>query len=124
MVLLRSIFWLGVVFSWMPLERSEMIHVLADAKTSLAAHMAAAAEAGCADSAVTCGAVLLAADRAVSAATQNPAPEPAASAPTRAASEAPARNASRRAVQHPSANSLTASDLAPAWRGRKAKTGA
>ena len=121
MFLLRSIFWLGLVFSWMPLERSEMIHVLADAKTSFAAHVAAAAEAGCGDSAVACGAVLLAADRAVAAATESSALELGASAPAKAASDAPPPP-SRRGLHRPSANSLTGSDLAPAWRGRKAKT--
>jgi hypothetical protein len=115
-------FWLGLVFSWMPLERSEIIHVLADAKTSFAAHVAAAAAAGCADSAVTCGAVLVAADRAVAAVTQSSASEPIASVSAKAGSDAPSKT--RRAVQHPSANSLTASDLAPSWRGRKAKSGA
>jgi hypothetical protein len=123
MFLLRSAFWLCLVFSWMPLERSEIARVLADAKINLDSHLAAAAEAGCADSAVACGAVLLAADRALAPATPA-APEPSAAAPTKTAPEAPAKSAQKRTASRPSANSLTASDLAPAWRGRKAKSGA
>ena len=123
MFLLRSAFWLCLVFSWMPLERSEITRVLADAKTSLAAHIAAAAEAGCADSAIACGAVVLAADRALATAT--PAPlEQSAPASAKPASDGAAKTQSRRtAAQRPSLKSLTASDLAPAWRGRKAKSG-
>jgi hypothetical protein len=123
MFLLRSAFWLCLVFSWMPLERSEITRVLADAKTSLATHLAAAAEAGCADSAVACGAVVLAADRALAAA-GSAAPDQLAAVPAKPAPDASAKNQPRRtAAQRPSANSLTASDLTPAWRGRKAKPG-
>ena len=123
MFLLRSAFWLCLVFSWMPLERGEITRVLAGAKVSLNAHLAAAAEAGCAGSAVACGAVLLAADQALATATPAP-PEPSAAVPTKTAPDAPAKSAPRRAALRPSVNSLTASDLTPAWRGRKSKSGA
>ena len=119
MFLLRSAFWLGLVFSWMPLERSEMTRVLADAQISLASHIEAAAAAGCADSAVACGAAL-AADRALAAA-PNHAP---VAAESNGAKEELAKSAAKKASSRPSADSLSASDLAPAWRGRKAKSGA
>jgi hypothetical protein len=111
MFLLRSAFWLCLVFSWMPSERSEMARVLDDARTSLADHAEAAAKAGCAGSAVACGAVLLAADRLAA---------PAERAASKAGKDAKAAAKGLR----PSANSLTASDRAPRWRGRLVKSGA
>ncbi|HLJ72474.1 MAG TPA: hypothetical protein VKU03_14230 [Roseiarcus sp.] len=112
MFLLRSAFWLCLVFSWMPSERTEMARVLGDAKTSLADHAEAAAKAGCAGSAVACGAVLLAADRLATAPAERSAPK--------AGKDAKAAAKGLR----PSANSLTASDRAPRWRGRLLKSGA
>ena len=126
--LLRSAFWLGLVFSWLPGERTEMARILSDAKTSFAAHAQAAAKAGCAGSAVACGAVLLAANQALAPT----APEDAAAerAPAEIPSEIknpkalPAKNAAAKKVgPRPSANSLTAADFAPPWRGRNAKPG-
>ncbi|HLH49611.1 MAG TPA: hypothetical protein VKV96_09740 [Roseiarcus sp.] len=112
MFLLRSAFWLCLVFSWMPSERTEMARVLDDAKTSLADHAEAAAKAGCAGSAAACGAVLLTTDRLAAT--------PAARAAPKAGKDAkPAAKDLR-----PSANSLTASDRAPRWRGRPVKSGA
>src|SRR5579883_2795362 len=112
MFLLRSAFWLCLVFSWMPAERSEMARAFDDAKTSLADHAEAAAKAGCAGSAIACGAVLLTAERMAAA--------PAERAAPRAGKEAKAVAKGLR----PSANSLTASDRAPRWRGRSIKSGA
>ena len=116
MFLLRSAFWLCLVFSWMPLERTEMARVLSDAKTSLADHAEAAAKAGCAGSALACGAVLLAADRALAPAAATPA--------TESATAGKKAKAGAKASWRPSVNSLTASDRAPLWRGRQAKSGA
>jgi hypothetical protein len=127
MFLLRSAFWLSLVFAGLPGERGEILRALGEAGTSLAAHAQAAAEAGCAGSAVACGAALLAADRAVAALDlQSFAPKSAAaigSEVKKAASTETKSPAMGNGKAHASANSLTAADLAPPWRGRKAKSG-
>jgi hypothetical protein len=127
MFLLRSAFWLSLVFAGLPGERGEVLHALGEAGTSLAAHAQAAAEAGCAGSAVACGALLLAADRAVAASNlQSFASKSVAATRSevkKAAGMEAKSPATRNGKARPSANSLTAADLAPPWRGRKAKSG-
>jgi hypothetical protein len=118
---LRSAFCLSLVFSWMPLERSEIARTLDKAQT-MAAHEAAAAKIGCGGAAVTCGAVLLAAAKVDVAAPAKASLEdrPAKNVkPFNAKTTAPANPGAR-----PSASSLTEADLAPRWRGHKAKPGA
>jgi hypothetical protein len=119
---LRSAFCLSLVFSWMPLERSEMARALNDAQVSVAAHEEAAAKIGCGDSALACGAVLLAASRAGAAAgLERPTPRDSSIKDLKASSE---RSAVAKITDpRPSANTLTAADLGPRWRGRKAKSG-
>jgi hypothetical protein len=127
MFLLRSAFWLSLVFAGMPGERGEILRAFSEAKTSLAAHAQAAAKAACAGSAAACGAILLAADRAVATPNlESFAPRSAAaigSGVKRAASIEAKSPAMISAKARPSANSLTASDLAPPWRGRRVKSG-
>jgi hypothetical protein len=127
MFFLRAAFWLSLVLAGLPGERGDILRALGEAGTSLAAHAEAAAEAGCAGSAVACGAVLLAAERPVAAPdVQSFAPKSAAaigSEVKKAASMEAKSPAIRNGKPHPSANSLTAADLAPPWRGRKAKSG-
>jgi hypothetical protein len=116
---LRSAFWLSLVFSWMPLERSEIARSLNNAQT-LAAHEEAAAKIGCNGSAIACGAVSLAVAKVDAMATKSPPDDP------------PAKNLKFSKIKaaapvdsgaHPSASSLTEADLAPHWRGHKPKRG-
>jgi hypothetical protein len=124
-MLLRSAICLALVFAWMPSREGEVMRAAGEVATNLADHARAAARIGCSGSAVACGVVLLAADRAIASAAE-PTTEPAR---TRPAGNAVARNAAgisaaRTRNQRPSANSLTASDLAAPWRGHKTKSGA
>jgi hypothetical protein len=116
---IRSAFWLSLVFSWMPLERSEIARTLNKAQT-LAAHEEAAAKIGCDGSAIACGAVSLAVAKVDAMATKPPPDDSPAKnlkfSKTKAA--APANPSG-----HPSASSLTEADLAPPWRGHKPKRG-
>jgi hypothetical protein len=121
MFLLRSAFWLSLVFSWMPLERTEIARGLNKAQT-MASHEEAAAKIGCGGSAVACGAVLLAAakvgvDAPARASLDNRQVENAKLSNMKP--KAPASAGARS-----SASSLTEADLAPRWRGHKAKPGA
>jgi len=122
MFVLRSAFCLSLVFSWMPLERSEMARALNGAQVSIAAHEEAAAKIGCGDSAVACGAALLAASQAGAAAgLERPTPRDRPVKGLKAASgKSPV---SKTTAARASVNSLTAADLGPRWRGRKAKSG-
>jgi hypothetical protein len=121
MFLLRSAFWLSLVFSWMPLERTEIARTLSKAQT-MAAHEEAAAKIGCSGSAVACGAVLLTAAKADVAAPAKSAPE---DPPVKNVKLSNAKATAPAGLGAPrSASSLTSADLAPRWRGHKAKPGA
>jgi hypothetical protein len=116
---LRSAFWLSLVFSQMPLERSEIARTLNEAQT-LAAHEEAAAKIGCNGSALACGAVSLAVAKIDAAAPKSPPDEPSdKNLKFSKIKTAPVNSAVR-----PSASSLTEADLAPPWRGHKPKRGA
>lgn len=122
MFLLRSAFWLTLVFSWMPPERAEIQRALSEAQTSLAAHAEAAAKIGCAGSAVACGAVLAIASRSGAVDLDRALPLRILSKDSNKLDVTPSD--ARDPAPRRSANSLTAADLAAPWRGRKAKPGA
>src|SRR5579862_5970758 len=66
MFLLRSAFWLSLVFSAMPFERSEIARAIDQANGGLASDAVAAAKEECADKASACdalAALLIAASR-------------------------------------------------------------
>jgi len=101
--LVRSAFWLGMVYSAMPFDNNEQSRELARLRTELAVAAGGAALAACGDQSVSCRALKLATPEgqtesgAVILAQIKPKPA------------------------HASANSLTTADLAPPWRGKPAK---
>jgi hypothetical protein len=117
MFLVRSAFWLTLVFSAMPFERSEIARAVDRAPDRLSADAVLTAKAECAGRAAACDALvapLIAASRTAGLATAT------SSAPLRVAA---ARDGAKEAVR-PSSNSLTSEDRSAPWRGRKAKPGA
>ena len=110
MFLLRSAFWLGLVFSAMPTEKGEVARSLHQAQESAAAGTFAAVKAECLDHAGACVAIARAAGATTIAGVAETIPAPHANPKEKGA--------------RPSASSLTSGDLAAPWRGRKARTGA
>jgi hypothetical protein len=107
MFFVRSAFWLTLVFSAMPFERSEMARAIDQAKAGLPAS---------APTTERLAAVTNTSDGSLIAASR-PAPPVASYGPV--AAQESRDNAGRQ-----SANSLTAGDRAPAWRGRASNSGA
>jgi len=97
--LVRSAFWLGMVYSAMPFDNSEQTREVASLRAALAASVAE----NCSVQAESCLVLKLAAS------------DPQRRAQTAIASLAGA------GPTRPSANSLTKADLALPWRGRPAK---
>jgi hypothetical protein len=113
MFLARSAFWLSLVYAHMPLDGGEVSRAVDDTRNAVVATAATAARAKCAEDAASCRAILGAAAGAMlSPAVVRPATEP-----VRPRAGAPAKGA------RPSANSLSAADLATPWRGRPVKPG-
>jgi hypothetical protein len=110
MFLLRSAFWLSIVYAHMPWDGGEALSVVNETKSAVIASAAGAVADKCAENAAAC--------RVIAAAVASTALPPVAPPP------AAQRVAAKAKSLRPSANSLTASDLAPAWRGRQAKSGA
>jgi hypothetical protein len=111
MFLARSAFWLSLVYAHMPLDGGEISRAVDDTRSAVIANAATAARAKCAEDAASCRAILSAAAGAM----LSPAVARSADDPTRPRAGAPAKGA------RPSANSLSAADLAAPWRGRPAK---
>jgi len=109
MFLLRSAFWLSIVYAHMPWDGGDALTAVNEAKGAVIASAANAVADKCAENAATC--------RALAGAVTSVALAPAAASPAPHAS-AKVKNA------HPSANSLTENDLAPVWRGKPGKSGA
>ena len=109
MFLARSAFWLSLVYAHMPLDGGEISRAVDDTRSAVIANAATAARAKCAENAASCRAILSAAAGAMLS---------PADGPIRPRADAPAKAA------RPSANSLSAADLAAPWRGRPAKPGA
>jgi hypothetical protein len=112
MFLARSAFWLSLVYAHMPLD-SGVVRAVDDTRNAVVASAASAVKAKCVDDPASCQAIVGAAAGAVLA----PAVEHPATAPSRA------RGVAAKSAK-PSANSLSAADLAAPWRGRPAKPGA
>jgi hypothetical protein len=108
MFLARSAFWLSLVYAHMPLDGGEIVRAVDDTRSAVIANAATTARAKCTEDAASCRAILSAAAGAM----LSPAAEP-----TRPRASTPAKGA------RPSANSLSAADLAAPWRGRPTKPG-
>jgi hypothetical protein len=109
MFLLRSAFWLSIVYAHMPWDGGDALTAVNEAKGVVIASAANAVADKCAENAAACRAI---AGAVASAALAAPATSPAPHVPPKAKGA------------RASANSLTANDLAPAWRGKPAKSGA
>ena len=107
MFFVRSAFWLTLVFSAMPFERSEMARAIDQAEVGLPASAATTERLAAVTN--TSDGSLIAASR--------PAPAAAPNGPL-------AAQESRDKPGRQSANSLTAEDRAPPWRGRAGNSGA
>jgi hypothetical protein len=115
MFLVRSAFWLSIVYAHMPFDSDEALRAVEQTRSVAMASAAHAAKDKCAQDAVSCRAILSAAAGLILA------PDAEASkGPAPAAQRADARGKALR----PSANSLSANDLAAPWRGRPVKSGA
>ena len=115
MFLIRSAFWLGIVFSAMPFDRAEIAGDAVQVKNAVAASALAAAKTRCAQDVTACGAALNALGGGAPSTNIERLEPQRATTPRAAAKE--------KALQS-SANSLNAADLAPPWRGRPRKSGA
>ena len=113
MFFVRSAFWLGVVYSSMPLDRGDALRTVGQTQEAVVAGAVAAARAQCVQDVTSCRAIL--AVTSVAAPMAN-----AARAPASAAAQ---RTAGKAKVPQPSANSLSTADLTTPWRGRPAKSG-
>jgi hypothetical protein len=114
MFLVRSAFWLSLVYAHMPFDDGQVARVAEEAKGVAVATAANAVKAKCDHEAVSCRAILSAAAGAI----LSPAVAPSAGEPPKA------RGAATPKASRPSANSLSAADLAAPWRDRRAKPGA
>ena len=99
--LVRSAFWLGMVYSAMPFDNSEQARELARLRASLAASVGAPTSA-CASANLTCALKMAGPAARLAGATAIP------------------LNL-REKLAGVSVNSLTRADLGPAWRGKPAK---
>jgi len=111
MFLLRSAFWLSIVYAHMPLDDGEVKRALDETRGAAVAGVAGAAAAKCAEDRAACRALVGAATAIVF--------DPGA-----ARFGAPSRAAGKAKADRPSANSLSSDDLAPPWRGPRPKPGA
>lgn len=114
MFLVRSAFWLSIVYAHMPLDQAQVVGAANEAQGAIIASAKTAAGISCAQDDVSCRAVF----RAAAGAVLPSEVEHASSAPIRTH-----RAAAPKSVR-PSINSLSAADLAAPWRGRQAKSGA
>jgi hypothetical protein len=114
MFLVRSAFWLSIVYAHMPLDGARVVRAADDAQGAIVASATAVAKAKCLQNAVSCRALMGAAAGAV----LSPGSGRSSIAQIRTQGAAAAKS-----VPH-SANSLSAADLATPWRGRQVKAGA
>jgi hypothetical protein len=113
MFLVRSTFWLSIVVAHMPLDQGEALRVVDQAQGTVIAGAVNLAKAKCAQESASCQALLTAAAGAVLAPNVEHAP---------IAHSAAARTDGKARSLRPSANSLSAADLAAPWRGKPAKS--
>jgi hypothetical protein len=114
MFLVRSAFWLSIVYAHMPLDGGQVIRGADEAPGAVVAGATALVKSKCAQDAASCRAILKAAAGALLA----PVNERSPGAQPRTHGAETAKGA------RPSSNSLSADDLAAPWRGRQAKSGA
>lgn len=100
--LVRSAFWLGMVYSAMPFDNSEQARELARLRAALAATAGGAAASACAGASLSCALKLAG---------------PAAKLAGATAIKPPMKEK----MAGVSVNSLMSADLRPAWRGKPAK---
>jgi hypothetical protein len=111
MFLVRSAFWLSIVYAHMPFDGAQVARAVGAPQSNVASDAATALGSACAQNSASCRAILSVAARAA----LSPAAERPSEAGVRARGRATARSA------RPSANSLGAADQTPPWRGRQAK---
>jgi len=114
MFLLRSAFWLSIVYAHMPFDGDEARRAIDQTRSALVTTAANAATEKCVQDAAPCRAILGAAAAIVA-----PPSTERASAPG-----APPRAIRQSRSGRPSGNSLTAGDMGAPWRGRPARSGA
>lgn len=115
MFLVRSAFWLGVVYSSMPWDRGEALRAADQVQATVVAGAVAAAKAKCVADIASCRAIVGAAGAVVAAANAEP------TAPLRGLA---LRGTLKAQSAQPSTDTLTPTDLATPWRGRPVKSGA
>jgi hypothetical protein len=115
MFLARSAFWLSIVYAHIPWDGGEALRAVNDTESAVVASAASVVRDKCAEDPATCRAIVSAAAGVILAPGAERAP---ATAPR------PTPRAEAKAKGARSANSLTAADLAPPWRGRPVKSGA
>jgi hypothetical protein len=111
MFLLRSAFWLSIVYAHMPFDVAQVAQAVGATQSNVAASASIAVRSACAQNTVACRAILSGAALAT--------PSPSAARSSETETRAPGRATVRGA--RPSTNSLNAADLASPWRGRRAK---
>jgi hypothetical protein len=114
MFLLRSAFWLSIVYAHMPFDESEALRALDETRGAVTASATSAAATRCAADRDSCRALIGAATRLI----VSPAAPRAGGVPA-----APVRTGGKAKGERSSVTSLTASDLAPPWHGAKRKSG-
>jgi hypothetical protein len=114
MFLLRSAFWLSIVYAHMPFDDGQFVRVAEETKGAVVASAVSAAKDKCAQDPVSCRAILSAA----AGAALSPGLERLSRTQPGTRGLAAAKSA------RPSADSLSAADLVAPWRGRQTKSGA
>jgi hypothetical protein len=104
MFIVRSVFWLSLVFSRMPFDSDAALRAVDSTQGAVAA-----ARAKCVTDMASCRAIVAAASNIVLATNGERPPAPRGAGKGRAA---------------PAADTLSAADLAAPWRGRPTKSGA
>ena len=101
--LIRSAFWLGIVYSAMPFDNDQQARELARLRSTLAATAGGAAVLACAERNISCRALTLA-------------------MPQGTAPELEIPGGAKDKAARKSANSLTPTDAKPLWRGKPARS--
>jgi hypothetical protein len=113
MFLLRSAFWLSIVYAHMPFDDGEAMRALDETRAAVTASATSAAAARCAADRDSCRALIGAATRFVAS----------PGAPRSAGAPGPLRAGGKTKGDRSSVSSLTAKDLASPWHGAKSKFG-
>lgn len=111
MFLVRSAFWLSIVYAHMPFDGAQVARAVGATQSNVTAGAAKAVGSACAQNSASCRAILSVATHAA----LSPTAERPSQTDVRARGRASARSA------RPSANSLGAADQTPPWRGRQTK---